>query len=133
MKAAVSEVRGDGSVPTPGEYWATAFPAAKHGPYYFIVDSEEHNANHGNDLDDCDEEAEGGESSCQRADIKWVVLCTHDHGSLGSYCFATDRDPPLLVTRHDADPGYLHFARQPNNDGSSKHGKAPKSMTHHKQ
>lgn len=129
MRAAVSEIGDDGYVPTPQEYWSSAFPTAGPGAYYFMVDSEDHNRGVGNDLDDCDEELAGQASPCRQSDIKYVVLCTHDHGSLGSYCFATDREPARIVSGSDVDPGYLRFSKQPNDDGTAKQGKAPMSMS----
>jgi hypothetical protein len=60
------------------------------------------------------------------ANIKWVVLCSHDHGRFGKYCYATDIDPPQIATE-DNDPGYYDFLDQLNNDGTEKKGKKPKT------
>ena len=40
-------------------FWASVFPAARPGPYYYLSDAEDPNAGHGNDLDGYDEQNPG--------------------------------------------------------------------------
>ena len=48
---------GDGHyIPTPEEFWGEGVPAADEGEYYYIVDNQDANKGHGNDLDFCDED-----------------------------------------------------------------------------
>ena len=126
---AVAVDLGDGRyVPTPDQFWNEGYPSSTEGEYYYIVDSEDHNKGHGNDLDFCDEDNPNWETfkGCPGAgNIKWVVLCSHDHGRFGKYCYATDVDPPQIATEDD-DPGYYAFLDMPNNDGTLKEGKKPK-------
>lgn len=126
MKAVAYDL-GDGRyIPTPDQYWAEGFPNAAAGEYYYIVDNQDANLGHGNDLDGCDEENPGNSPRCPN-DIKFVVLCGHDHGSLGKYVYATDNDSPTLVLGDSDDPGYQAWLGINNDDGSKKIGKRPKS------
>ena len=120
---------GDGRyIPTPDEFWSEGYPSAEEGEYYYIVDAEDHNKGHGNDLDNCDEDNPGSSIDGRDCwDLKFVVLCNHDHGSLGQYCYGVDGDPPTVLKLGETDPGYKGWLAQNNNDGSAKQGKNPKS------
>jgi len=65
-------------------FWASVFPAARPGPYYYLYDAEDPNAGHGNDLDGYDEQNPGG-SKREAKDIKFVLICQHDHADLCNF------------------------------------------------
>ena len=123
---------GDGRyIPTPDEFWNEGYPSAVEGEYYYIVDAEDHNKGHGNDLDFCDEDNPNADKfkGCPGFDVKFVVLCNHDHGTLAEYCFAVDGEPPTVVAKGSLDdPGYAAWLLQNNDDGSKKEGKTPKTQ-----
>ena len=120
---------GDGRyIPTPDEFWNEGYPSSTEGEYYYIVDAEDHNKGHGNDLDNCDEDNPGSSIDGRDCwDLKFVVLCNHDHGQLGQYCYGVDGQPPTILKVDETDPGYKAWLVQNNNDGSAKKGKNPKS------
>jgi prepilin-type N-terminal cleavage/methylation domain-containing protein len=125
MKAMAYDL-GDGRyIPNPEEFWGTGYPNAAPGEYYYLVDSQDHNKGHGNDLDGCDEENPGNSPRCPN-DCKFVVLCRHDHGTHGRYCYATDNESPTVVTSDDNDPGYQRFIDLDLPDGGKPEGKEPK-------
>jgi len=104
MKAVAYDM-GDGRyIPTPDQFWAEGFPDAEDGEYYYIVDDQDANKGHGNDLDGCDEDNPGNSPRCPGMDIKFVVFCAHNHGELGKYCYATDDLPPTIVLEGEEDP-----------------------------
>ena len=87
-----------------------AFPAGRPGPYYYLIDGDP-NKGHGNDLDGIDEENPGKSYlNLEKVDIRFVVLCQHDHGNLANYVYVTDVGPPQIVTA-DNDPGYENFIK----------------------
>jgi len=54
--------------------------------YHYVANNSDANAGHGNDLDLCDEEnpgASGEDRDC--LDIRFVIVCDHDHGDLADY------------------------------------------------
>ena len=120
---------GDGRyVPTPDQFWAEGYPNAEPGEYYYIVDSEDHNKGHGNDLDGCDEDNPGNSPRCPGMDVKFVVFCSHDHGQHAKYCYGTDGTSPMAVGWDDPDP--LDFLKQKDlnqgDEGAPPEGKKPK-------
>ncbi len=127
MKA-VALALGDGRyIPTPDEFWGEGYPNAAEGEYYYIVDSQDHNKGHGNDLDGCDEDNPGNSPRCPGMDVKFVVFCAHDHGSHAAYCYATDVDPPTVVLPGEEDP--FNFKAQKDKDQGEQgppEGKKPK-------
>jgi prepilin-type N-terminal cleavage/methylation domain-containing protein len=90
-------------------FWGTVFPAARPGPYYYLSDAEDPNAGHGNDLDGYDEQ-NPGESKRTAKDIKFVLMCQHDHAHLCKYVYIEDEGPPQLAFEGD-DPGYSRFIK----------------------
>ncbi len=103
MKAVAYDM-GDGRyIPTPDQFWGEGFPNAEEGEYYYIVDSQDANKGHGNDLDGCDEDNPGNSPRCPGMDIKFVVFCAHDHGEYAKYCYATDDLPPTAVLTDEED------------------------------
>ena len=110
IQAAVMSM-GDGRyIPGPQYFWDNTWPdGRKHGPYYYIIDGDP-NKGHGNDLDGVDEENPGA-SDPNKKDIKFVVFCQHDHGSLGDYVYLTDEEPPTIVHGGDDDPKYPRFIK----------------------
>ena len=127
MKAVAYDL-GDGRyIPTPEEFWGEGFPSAEEGEYYYIVDSQDANKGHGNDLDGCDEDNPGNSPRCPGMDVKFVVFCAHDHGDLAKYCYATDDLPPTIVSFEGEDP--LDFKSQKDKtqgDDPKPEGKKPK-------
>lgn len=105
--------------PDASTFWGTVFPAARPGPYYYLSDSEDPNAGHGNDLDGFDEQNPGG-SPREAKDIKFVLLCQHDHAHLCDYVYIEDEGPPQLAMEGD-DPGYDKFIKW--EDGRKPGGK----------
>jgi type II secretory pathway pseudopilin PulG len=110
IQAAVMNM-GDGRyIPKPQYFWDNTWPEGrKHGPYYYIVDGDANNG-HGNDLDGVDEENPGA-SDPDKKDIKFVILCEHDHGNLGKYVYLTDEEPPTVVHGDGDDPDYTRFIK----------------------
>jgi prepilin-type N-terminal cleavage/methylation domain-containing protein len=113
--------------PDASTFWGTVFPAARPGPYYYLSDAEDPDAGHGNDLDGYDEQNPGG-STRTKKDIKFVLLCQHDHAYLCKYVYIEDEGPPQLAKEGD-DPHYDNFikwedGRQPGGKpGGGKGGK----------
>jgi len=96
---------GDGRyIPTPDEFWGEGFPNAEAGEYYYIVDDQDANKGHGNDLDGCDEDNPGNSPRCPGMDVKFVVFCAHDHGEYAKYVYATDDISPTAVLTDEEDP-----------------------------
>jgi prepilin-type N-terminal cleavage/methylation domain-containing protein len=105
--------------PTASDFWNAVFPAARPGPYYYLSDNEDPNAGHGNDLDGYDEQ-NPGKGPREAKDIKFVLLCQHDHVYLCKYVYIEDEGPPQLAT-DDNDPGYSKFIKW--EDGRKPGGK----------
>jgi hypothetical protein len=126
MKAVAYDL-GDGRyIPTPEEFWGEGFPSAEEGEYFYIVDNQDHNKGHGNDLDGCDEDNPGNSPRCPGMDIKFVVFCAHDHGDLAKYCYATDDLPPTTVKEGDEDPWNFKAQKDLNQgDDPKPEGKKP--------
>ena len=95
--------------PEVATFWAAAFPGGGSGPYYFLSDAEDPNAGRGDDLDGFDEQ-NPGKSKRSEKDIKFVLVCRHDHGHLCNYVYIEDEGPPRLATG-DNDPKYERFIK----------------------
>jgi prepilin-type N-terminal cleavage/methylation domain-containing protein len=95
----------------PQTFWSSHYHGHKPGPYVYLLDGDPNNG-HGNDLDGVDEENPGA-SDPDKKDIKFVVMCQHDHKWLGEYVYLTDEEPPHVVGGRNggADPGYDRFAK----------------------
>lgn len=127
MKA-VAYSLGDGRyVPSPEEYWTVGYPVLEEGEYYYIVDSQDANKGHGNDIDGCDEDNPGNSPRCPGMDVKFVVLCNHDHGEVGKYCWASDQTSPVVVMGDADDPGFRGWLGIDDIDGRKKEGKEPRA------
>jgi hypothetical protein len=100
------------TLPEVATFWAATFPGGRSGPYYFLSDAEDPNAGYGNDLDGFDERYPGGSHRTTK-DIKFVLICRHDHGHLCSYVYIEDDGPPQLATS-DNDPKYERFVKWEN-------------------
>jgi len=97
----------------PAEFWASHFNGRKPGPYYYLLDGDP-NKGHGNDLDGIDEENPGKSAENRdKNDIRFVVLCQHDHKFLANYVYLTDAEPPAIVGGPDGgeDPNYERFIK----------------------
>ena len=101
-----------GEITTPEEFWCEGFPDAEEGKYFYTVDSQGANTDHGNDLDGCDEDNPGDSPRCSGMDIKFVVFCAHDHGDLAEYVYATDQNSPTVVLPDDEDHLNFRFIRE---------------------
>ena len=110
LQAAVETISDAGKNLPDGEtFWSKCWPdGKKRGPYYYLVDGDP-NKGHGNDLDGVDEENPGN-SMKDKVDIKYVILCQHDHKHLGKYVYVTDEGPPVVCT-DETDPGYTKFIK----------------------
>ncbi len=126
MKAVAYDM-GDGRyIPTPEQFWGEGFPNAQAGEYYYIVDSQDANKGHGNDLDGCDEDNPGNSPRCLGMDIKFVVFCSHDHGEYAKYCYATDDVAPTAVLAEEEDPFNFTSQKDKNQgDDPKPEGKSP--------
>jgi prepilin-type N-terminal cleavage/methylation domain-containing protein len=112
-------------LPRPSTFWDVAWSGKKPGPYAYMVDSEDLNAGHGNDLDQFDEQ-NPGKAPRTRRNIRFALLCEHDHGELGWYVYIEDEGPPLVAT-YDNNPGYHRFlGRLDKMDGDTGDTKPPK-------
>ncbi len=125
MKTVAHEMCDGRNFPTPERFWAVGFPNAEKGDYYYIVDDQDGNYGHGNDLDGCDENDPDNSPGCRGADITFVVLCNHDHGQFGRYVYASNQEPPTVVPVDGEDPGHLAWISKNNSDGSRKSGREP--------
>ena len=95
----------------PAKFWSSHYKSSKPGPYFYLLDGDP-NSGHGNDLDGIDEENPGN-SDPEAEDIKFVVMCQHDHKWLADYVYLTDDQPPRIVGGQDGveDPGFDRFVR----------------------
>lgn len=125
IQASVMDM-GDGRyIPLPEQFWANAWPdGRKHGPYYYLTDGDP-NAGHGNDLDGVDEENPGA-SDPDKKDIKFVILCDHDHGDLAEYVYLTDEEAPQVVRAGSDHPDYERFIKWEYGGPGANSGKKPK-------
>ena len=105
--------------PDAAAFWEQVYPAARPGPYYYLADNEDADAGHGNDLDDYDEQNPGGSPRTAK-DIKFVLICQHDHAHLCKYVYIEDEGPPQLATEGN-DPGYDKYIKW--EDGRQPTGK----------
>jgi hypothetical protein len=97
----------------PATFWSTHYHGKKPGPYYYLLDGDP-NKGHGNDLDGIDEENPGASAANRdRRDIKFVVLCQHNHRHLAQYVYCEDAEPPVIVGGEDGapDPDYTRFIK----------------------
>lgn len=99
------------SLISPAAFWSSHFHGTKPGPYYYLVDGDP-NSGHGNDLDDIDEHNPGeSDENRTRKDIKFVVVCQHDHKWLANYVYGEDHDPPKISLGGKDDPNYDRFCK----------------------
>ncbi len=109
--------------PDAATFWSQVYPAARPGLYYYLADNEDPDAGHGNDLDDFDEQNPGGSPRTAK-DIKFVLICQHDHAHLCKYVYIEDEGAPQLATEGN-DPGYDKYikwedGRQPTGNPGGK-------------
>jgi len=91
------------------EFWDAAWAGKKPGPYYYLPDNEDPNAGHGNDIDSFDE-INPGNSPRTKKDLKFIVICQHNHGSLANYVYIEDEGPPQIAGWDgQTDPHYDRF------------------------
>lgn len=62
--------------------------------YHYVPNAEDTNNGHGNDLDICDAGNPGASSENRNClEIKWLIVCDHNHGSLARYVGLLDGYP----------------------------------------
>ena len=114
IQAEVWQCTPDGLIHPHGmDFWNCAYGGTKPGPFVYLVDGDP-NAGHGNDIDGIDEENPGESwKHRDRKDIKFVVLCQHNHKFLGDYVYCVDEEPPVVVGGEDGapDPNYTRFIK----------------------
>lgn len=111
IQSAIYTYSPDGMTqPDPEDFWPMAYPSGRPGPYFYLLDGDP-NKGHGNDLDGVDEENPGKSGDNRdKIDIRFAIICQHDHGKLGDYVYVTDVGPPQIATK-DNDPGYDRFIK----------------------
>jgi hypothetical protein len=115
---------GGWPLPDQSTFWDVAWSGIKPGPYWYMTDGDPNNG-HGNDLDGIDEDNPGKSGENQDArDIQFVVICQHDHGSLGWYVYVEDQDWPMIATAKD-NPGYHRFIKWVDNPPGGGGGTTP--------
>jgi prepilin-type N-terminal cleavage/methylation domain-containing protein len=92
---------------SPDELWEVGWYGRRPKGFHYLIDNGDANAGHGNDLDGYDEHNPG--SVKPEKDIHFVLLCDHDHGSLGRYVYLEDENPPRIATTGKDDPKYQRF------------------------
>ncbi len=94
--------------PERATFWERAWAGKRPGPYYYIANESDANKGHGNDMDFCDEENPGNSGSNRDCkDIRFVVLCQHNHRQLANYVYIEDEGPPTGAGwSRDTNPGY---------------------------
>ena len=102
----------NGTFLDPTSYWEIKWGGKKPGPYFYLVDTDpDVEKGAGTDLDGV-AEAKSGESggADNKKDVKFVVLCQHDHKQLADYVYLVDDGPPTIANM-DHQPGYERFIR----------------------
>jgi len=100
----------NGSPMDPVTYWRTKWKGKKPGPYFYLVDNEA-GVDFGVNLDRINEQAASGEKGASNGkDVKFVVLCQHDHNGLADYVYLEDDGPPMFAN-FDNRPGYENFIK----------------------
>jgi prepilin-type N-terminal cleavage/methylation domain-containing protein len=115
----------NGEFPDPATYWEVKWRGRRPGPYFYLVDGDA-NKGHGNDLDGIDEDNPGASGDKRKGkDIKFVVLCQHNHKQLADYVYLVDQEPPMVADA-DNQPGYERFIKWefggPGNGGGGESG-----------
>jgi prepilin-type N-terminal cleavage/methylation domain-containing protein len=94
---------------SPDDLWEQAWYGRKPRGFHYLLDDGDANKGHGNDLDGYDEDNPG--SVKPEKDIHFVIVCEHDHGSLGKYVYLEDENPPRIATSGKNDPKYWRFIK----------------------
>lgn len=116
---------GGWPLPDQRNFWDVAWSGVKPGPYFYLVDNDDPNNGHGNDLDGFDEGNPGGAPRPDK-DIHFVLLCQHYHGSLAWYVYLEDEGSPRIATAQD-NPKYHRFIHWIDNPpGGGGGGKPPR-------
>jgi prepilin-type N-terminal cleavage/methylation domain-containing protein len=93
----------------PRTFWNVAWAGKKPGPYYYLPDNEDPNAGHGNDIDGFDE-INPGDAPREDKDLKFLIVCQHDHRMLAKYLYIEDEGPPTIAYwGSNLDPHYDRF------------------------
>ena len=91
IQARLDEDSMEGGLPDPDTFWKVYWHGEKPGPYFYLT--------------------RPGGTSRSGKDIRFVVLCQHDHGDLALYVYVEDDGPPTVAdATHN--PHYdLHLAK----------------------
>lgn len=100
----------EGGLPAPDTFWDVYWHGVKPGPYYYLIDDNDPGSGHGGDLDAYNENFPG-DASRSGKDIRFVVLCQHDHGDLARYVYVEDDGPPTVANATN-DPHYDRHLRR---------------------
>lgn len=94
IQARISADSMEGGLPDPDTFWKVYWHGAKPGPYFYLVGDKAHQG-----------------ASRSGKDVRFVVLCQHDHGDLALYVYVEDDGPPTVAdAAHN--PHYdLHLAK----------------------
>jgi len=96
IQAGISADSMEGGLPDPDTFWKVYWHGTKPGPYFYLVDDNDPRSGHGGDLDGFDERRSGGAPRSGK-DVRFVVLCQHDHGDLALYVYIVDDGPPTVA------------------------------------
>jgi prepilin-type N-terminal cleavage/methylation domain-containing protein len=91
-------------LPDPETFWDDFWHGVKPGPYWYIIDNNDPNSGHGNDIDGYDEDNPGS-APRTRKDLEFILVCQHDHGDLAYYVYVEDAGPPTIADASN-DPHY---------------------------
>jgi prepilin-type N-terminal cleavage/methylation domain-containing protein len=94
---------------SPNDLWEQGWYGRQPRGIHYLLDDGDANKGHGNDLDGYDEDNPG--SVKPEKDIHFVIVCEHDHGSLGKYVYLEDENPPRIATTGKNDPKYWRFIK----------------------
>lgn len=86
----------DSSPPNPDTFWQNRWRGNKPGPYFYLIDNNDADSGHGNDLDGFDEDNPGN-APRTGVDIDFVLVCQHDHADLAYYVYIIDEGPPTIA------------------------------------
>ena len=87
-------------IPLPEELWSHRWHGRKPGPYFYFGDNEDPDKGHGNDIDKYDESNPGG-APRKTKDLKFIIFCQHNHGSLARYVYVEDEGKPTLAVSNN--------------------------------
>lgn len=100
----------------PREFWQIAWAGRPPGPYFYFPTDFDRNAGHGNDVVELCDPDNPGNSKANRdcRDVRFVILCQHNHANLAKYVYIEDEGPPKLAGwTPETNPGWDTFVENP--------------------